>query len=611
MAKNVELLDNGNEILYPRTVTEQVAVTANQNLKEKIKEMDASIESVTNEVKDARTNGNTNITYNNLKTRLDDEYKKLNNEIEKTNIQLSYINNYSILKYGGSYDGVSDNVDAFNLAKSKNIEVYFPQNETRNAIYYFANTVDFSNVVITSDFGVTISLPTTNYISFKGGVFGNPINIISRDRNNTGKLDGNYMPSYLTSVDTNINKAIKEIKPILVDGCQKILHDFETSYSSTLGSGVDFNSSICKFNKISDNNGYKVDTLRLTDNAKVGSEYKATIQVNTTDNNPSNYISGCIISGDTNKCMALVTDAVALFVQNGNERGHYLNPHVGKMLSHQYNNSQNTLFNISAKKISKQVAEFYINGLYLFSYDLGEEIKNVDIGFGYSMISNSDQYLYNPVEIIREETNYGSPLHIAVFGDSITFGEGLDMSWTNLLEKNLIGKYGVNGIKIDNFAVSGHTASEQLAVMKNDQNPKYDFVLIFVGTNDILRNVDGFEFRNTINEMIQIAKSKVINKKCVVCASPYVWTTRHDFGVNVASNNGGRHRSIIQRLVAEHGVSFADVESEMGEIYSDTSLFILRDNLHPTIQGNSAICSAFLIQLLYLLKTKQIRRDSW
>ena len=97
MAKNVELLDNGNEILYPRTVTEQVAVTANQNLKEKLNEMDANIESVTNEVKDARTNGNTSFTYNNLKARLDDEHKKLNNEIEKTNAQLSQMKRQGIV----------------------------------------------------------------------------------------------------------------------------------------------------------------------------------------------------------------------------------------------------------------------------------------------------------------------------------------------------------------------------------------------------------------------------------------------------------------------------------------------------------------------------------
>ena len=70
--KNVELLDNGNEILYPRTVTEQVAVTANQNLKEKLNEMEANIESVTNEVKDARTNSKTTKTHLNLKERLDD-----------------------------------------------------------------------------------------------------------------------------------------------------------------------------------------------------------------------------------------------------------------------------------------------------------------------------------------------------------------------------------------------------------------------------------------------------------------------------------------------------------------------------------------------------------
>ena len=80
-----ELIVNNDDILLPRTVTEQVAVTANQNLKEKLNEMDANIESVTNEVKDARTNGNTNITYNNLKARLDDEHKKLNNEIDDLN----------------------------------------------------------------------------------------------------------------------------------------------------------------------------------------------------------------------------------------------------------------------------------------------------------------------------------------------------------------------------------------------------------------------------------------------------------------------------------------------------------------------------------------------
>lgn len=113
-----ELIVNNDDILLPRTVTEQVAVTANQNLKEKLNEMEVNIESVTNEVKDARTNGNTNITYNNLKARLDDEHKGLSDEIEKTNTQLSVAQdqldslNYYVHPHHGSRKAVMKrNVD--------------------------------------------------------------------------------------------------------------------------------------------------------------------------------------------------------------------------------------------------------------------------------------------------------------------------------------------------------------------------------------------------------------------------------------------------------------------------------------------------------------------
>lgn len=549
-----------------------------------------------------------------IKQNSQEKIREIESELAQTNAQLSHINNYSILKYGGSYDGVSDNVDAFNLAKSKNIEVYFPQNETKNAIYYFSGNVDFNNIVISSDYGVTISLPTTNYISFKGGIFKTPINVISRDRNNTGQLFGNNYPNYLTSVDVNTKKAVTKINPIVLnDNSNKFFqHDFSSTFSTVQTTGNIMNNKTVGFNQTGDDNGFLVDTIRLTSNANVGSEYKITLQANVPTENANQYISGCIISGTTNKAMCLITNYVKLYVQNGAETGHELNPTVSKLLSSQYVNSKGCLYNVSVKIVSKQIAEFYINGVYLFKYDLGETIKNVDFGYGHGMTNVNPQFAYNPVEIIREENNYSSPLRFAVFGDSISFGEGLDMSWTKLVEQNIIGKYGVNGIRIDNYSVSGATAKEQLEVMKTvDDLDKVDFILIFVGTNDILRNTNDEEFLLTIDEMIRIAKAKVLNKKCVICASPYVWTTRSDFGVNVISNTGGRYRSAIERMVAEHDISFADVESEMGEIFADSSRFILRDNLHPTIQGNSAIASAFVIQILYILKSKLIRRSSW
>lgn len=69
MPKNVELLDNTNDILYPKTKTEQVIVTSTQNLNVKLADIDTKIKDVTDEVVNARNKtGNTHRT---LKARLD------------------------------------------------------------------------------------------------------------------------------------------------------------------------------------------------------------------------------------------------------------------------------------------------------------------------------------------------------------------------------------------------------------------------------------------------------------------------------------------------------------------------------------------------------------
>ena len=41
MPKNVELLDNANDILYPKTLAVQVAVNPNKDLNTKLNEIDA------------------------------------------------------------------------------------------------------------------------------------------------------------------------------------------------------------------------------------------------------------------------------------------------------------------------------------------------------------------------------------------------------------------------------------------------------------------------------------------------------------------------------------------------------------------------------------------
>ena len=77
MPKKVELLDNANDILYPRTVTDQVAVSTDKSLTRKLQEVDSSIKTVADEVAEARTDGQTRATHPNLKARLDTDYKEM------------------------------------------------------------------------------------------------------------------------------------------------------------------------------------------------------------------------------------------------------------------------------------------------------------------------------------------------------------------------------------------------------------------------------------------------------------------------------------------------------------------------------------------------------
>ena len=70
MPKNVELLDNTNDILYPKTKTEQVIVTSTQNLNVKLADIDTKIKSVTDEVVNARPDKK-GVAHPTLKARLD------------------------------------------------------------------------------------------------------------------------------------------------------------------------------------------------------------------------------------------------------------------------------------------------------------------------------------------------------------------------------------------------------------------------------------------------------------------------------------------------------------------------------------------------------------
>ena len=133
MAKNVELLDINNEVLYPRTVTDQVAVSTDKSLTRKLQEVDSSIKTVADEVIEARTDGRTRASHPNLKARLDADYKEM---LLKTSE--SYINAVAYgVKEGFNVD-VDENTRILQElidSHDSNVVIFFPSgNYVFNAI---------------------------------------------------------------------------------------------------------------------------------------------------------------------------------------------------------------------------------------------------------------------------------------------------------------------------------------------------------------------------------------------------------------------------------------------------------------------------------------------
>ena len=130
---------------------------------------------------------------------------------DKSNWNSSSTN--SIISAGGNYDGSTPNDTAFTTAKASG-KVFFPQNGTNTAIYYFTSTPNMDGIIISADKGVKLSFPTCNSLSFKNAIFQNDIDTISRDRDNTGhQLINNYSKSlYNISCGSDLTGHVKPIK---------------------------------------------------------------------------------------------------------------------------------------------------------------------------------------------------------------------------------------------------------------------------------------------------------------------------------------------------------------------------------------------------------------
>lgn len=519
----------------------------------------------------------------------------------------------NIQTYGAVSDGVTDCYAAFvsaAAAAGATGKIMFPQNAAGNAVYYFVTAPTLTGgQTIDGDEGVTLSLPSTNGVTFGNMKNSRKINIRSRDRNNTGVMPANAEVSeWLAPLLTgDITKPTGVQNPTILNATTfdfrrySTISDSHTAFSPTVTSAnqVDFPA-----NTVDAGAGAGLVGVCRTP-AKVGKEYIAAFKASASINN--NGRGGILIAAGSEW---------ALFSQSGSLRNWYLG--VKKLGVAWSEGSNNPLLPsgaytiqaaaqpiISARIVSLTEVEFFINGMFVTRYTTsGGYIEHVGFGFNAAANNANALSLYNFIEADCPERNTGDTISLAVFGDSITYGEGSNLPWPNILKHSLRGLLGIPNVSYTNYAVSGQKAAEQLAIMQGVSLVGKDYTLILVGTNDIQGQITYSTYYQNLVDMI--TKVRADGSVPILGVPPmYIDSGSTGYGFGALNyGQGGIYRTMVLRVAAELGVLVADVNSDFGKI--DALNTQLRDNIHPNSFADTYIARSFATAIAAAEKGKSI-----
>ena len=509
--------------------------------------------------------------------------------------QLNTIAN-NILNYGGNYNGVNSNDNAFNLAKRKG-SVFFPQNETKNAVYYFENTPNMDNIVIESQENVILSFPTTNFKNFKKAKIQNTIKIISRDRDNEGELITN---TYSKAVYNSINQDIFGVKKLKEYNLNNLKG---TRRFSTNKDMIDITQHIIKDNgflnwdtsSLDYGNEY-INLYEITD-FEIGNMYLFCTDVGLLTDDDIFFIT---IADDNKTISAFQSNRKEIYYKGHTYSGKWEGRAIGSVISPAYRLADGGSCIWSIRVISNSTVEIYINNVFITTLTINNFTR---IGFGFNSIASTikTNFIKNILYSKVDKASYGKNLKIAIFGDSISYGEGANIGWAEHLENMLVGYRGIGKVTIDNYAVSGETSGQQLKRLQKKDVSGYDFTCVMVGTNDLGQQVDLGTFKNNISNIID----KIINDGSIPIIGVFPMTTSREltgYGVdNFNYFNGGKYRSIIMEVCSKKDVIIADIMGELGQIGADNTQ--LRDNVHTNTPFNILISKSFSNSIKYKISS--------
>jgi len=479
---------------------------------------------------------------------------------------------------GGVSDGSTDNYASFNTANTiaSGKPIYFPQNSAGNANYNFATAPTISGNIISADANVILTTPSTNGVTFSNSTLTTPLKIFSSDRNNTALEQANNMPDWVSKATDNVYEQDNIQQPQVVNATLFSQRQYNTGTSgfisgqSTLTASNQVTwatSSITNANAIDVVGGVPI----------IGNMYTCSTSPST--NSGTRF--GVLVDIGGGLYTYFSIDANNKWYL-GQFNGTSYSESTGVLLpTAAYGISSSATTIVSYRIISANNIEFYVNGVFVSKYSEPSPMAYVGVGwYDTSATSSGAVYAYDFVSGFSQTAYSGNDIIFYAFGDSITSGEGSDLSWPNTLKWIVEGKRGIGKCTVYNYGNSGYTAAQEYTVMQGITLTPGSYVGVMVGTNDIQAQTSMSSFKTTIANIITYIKAA----GCIpIIAIPPTFISQSLTGYGYATANyqlGGNYRSAIIRVAAEQGGCYmADVNSAIGEISATNQQ--LRDNIHP------------------------------
>lgn len=457
-------------------------------------------------------------------------------------------------------------------------------NPTGAATYVYDAVPDFSDVAVSADPGVTISVPSLNGVSLNDWRLLTPLNVRVRDRQH----DVLQAPT-ATGLDWLAQLAqgslwhdIGLTRPAPLDGTTlSLVRRYTASSARDTGQLSRLPNGLTWW---SGQSGGGIDAAVMTDPAP-GTHASACMD---TGFAPVGRV-GVLIEAGTDY-LYLSTDATNVYTGLYSAGAGWVE--TSKPLpSAAYSAIGTGMPEYAWRIVSDREAEVYINGVEVARYTFASDITSAGWGVYYTTLgdpgfgSGFNVYAEDLVMGTSERAHLGRPVVIGIQGDSVSYGEGLNVGWVEAMTAALRGEAGISRVGVINRAVSGQNSTQQRASLEAAGAVGQTATVIAVGINDQQQFADLGTYRDNLVAMVTRIRA---DGSIPVLVVPHAYLDKRDPNHGFASQNyaqAGRYHAVVRRVAAELGVICADAAAAVGVVSPDTVYTVTRDNLHPTVQA--------------------------